>query len=47
MLRKMDGGIRWGSDLASKLDAHAIFAQADHLRIALDEVAWLVVEMTD
>lgn len=42
MLRDIDGGLWWASDAPAKLNADKIFAQADCIRIALDEVGRLV-----
>ena len=41
ILRNIDGGIWWRSDLTAKIDNAAILTQAEHIRIALDEIARL------
>lgn len=41
LMRSFDGGIWWTSDASSQVDVEAIFAQAAHIRIALDEIARL------
>ncbi len=38
LIRQIDGGIWWSADAAANLDASAILAQVDHIRIALDEI---------
>jgi hypothetical protein len=45
LIRQIDGGIWWSSDAAAKLDAAAIFAQVDHIRIALDEITRLAKQI--
>ncbi|SEP09720.1 hypothetical protein SAMN02799625_04662 [Methylobacterium sp. UNC300MFChir4.1] len=45
LIRLVDDGIWWSSDAAAKLDAAAIFAQVDHIRIALDEITRLANQM--
>ena len=45
LIRQIDGGIWWTSGAAAKIDAVAIFAQADHIRLALDEIARLAKQI--
>ena len=45
LIRQIDGGIWWSSDAAAKFDASAIFAQVEHIRIALDEIARLAKQI--
>ncbi|GJE17522.1 hypothetical protein [Methylobacterium marchantiae] len=46
MLRGIDGGLWWSSDVTAGIDADSIYAQAEVIRIALDETKRLVTKIT-
>lgn len=46
LLRGIDGGLWWSSDVSAAIDAKGIYAQAELIRVALDETKILVTRIT-